>query len=413
MKYLFLDTNIYLHYIDVEQIDWNALFEDKKISIVVPSIVIREIDRHKDQSRGKIQKRAKTISTKFAKVFLENKSSKYPFVHCCDPNSDCFGNGFNINVNDDWFILSAIQSEFAKEDIVIISSDTNLLLKAKENELNFIMMPDKYKLKEELSDEEREIKALKDDLEKYKNRQPKPLITFGGEKTEIVFSKPQKGNIENAISAYMEKIRKENPYMNNMESDLYKAIGLSLHLYNKEQIDKYNNELDEYFEKEEKYRRFLLQKEILNRRFQKIFFYLTNTGTAQTGDMNIFIEFPSDIKLYNEKSKASVNDEKPIKPIFSNSLIGLNQNIFRAMNSTPLGYIQKPQTSYWDVDKELEEHEFHLQYSGLNHIMTLPLNIKDSIYIDTENCKNFTIRWRIIDSKLIEPREGILNVFIE
>ena len=71
MKYLFLDTNIYLHYIDVEQINWDKIVGDTSITIVVPRITIREIDQHKDQSRRKIQKRAKVISAKFAQGFLE------------------------------------------------------------------------------------------------------------------------------------------------------------------------------------------------------------------------------------------------------------------------------------------------------------------------------------------------------
>lgn len=418
MKYLFLDTNIYLHYIDVEQIDWGNLCEDAEIKIVVPRIVIREIDKHKDQGRGKIQKRAKSISTKFAQVFLENKSSAYPFVDCSDPSSASFANSaFNTNINDDWFILSALQSGFAREDILIVSSDTNLLLKAKENELDFIMMPEKYRLKEELSDEEKEIKSLKAELDKYKNRQPKPLITFDGEETRIVLSKPKERNIENEVFAYMEKIRQENPYMEKTDSDLHRrTLGFPKSSYTKEQVDEYNEKLDEYFQEEEEVKRFLIQKENLDGRFQKLSFYLSNVGTAQTGNMNILIEFPSDIKLYNENSRSSVNDVKPTKPIFIDILTGLNRRALEALNNdflTPFGTVQKPQISYWNIDKELKEHKFHLQYSGLNHIMTLPLDIENSIYIDTGNCKNFTIRWCIIDSKLIEPREGILNVVIK
>lgn len=41
MKYLFLDTNIYIHYIDVEQINWNKIVGDADITIVVPRITLR------------------------------------------------------------------------------------------------------------------------------------------------------------------------------------------------------------------------------------------------------------------------------------------------------------------------------------------------------------------------------------
>ena len=48
MKYLLLDTNIYMHYIDFEQIDWGTIIGDKEYEIVVPYTVIKEIDKYKD-----------------------------------------------------------------------------------------------------------------------------------------------------------------------------------------------------------------------------------------------------------------------------------------------------------------------------------------------------------------------------
>lgn len=63
------------------------------------------------------------------------------------------------------FILSALKSGYDIQNIVVISSDNNLLLKAKENGLVHRKMPKTYLIKEELSEEEKEIKALKQELE--------------------------------------------------------------------------------------------------------------------------------------------------------------------------------------------------------------------------------------------------------
>ena len=57
MKYLFLDTNIFLHFVDFEQIPWADLIGDSEITIVVSDIVAQEIDKHKDTARGKISLR--------------------------------------------------------------------------------------------------------------------------------------------------------------------------------------------------------------------------------------------------------------------------------------------------------------------------------------------------------------------
>ena len=414
MKYLFLDTNIYLHYMDVEQIDWNEIVGDTNITIVVPRVTIREIDQHKDQSRGKIQKRAKAISAKFAQIFLDGKTFKYTFALCDEPAASSFDGGkFNIHINDDWFILSALHSNYDVADIVVISSDTNLLLKAKENGLDFRKMSDEYRLKEELSDEEKEIKALKAELEKYKNRQPKPSVIFEKEESDkLILKRPNKRDLEDELSIYMENLKKEYPYWERgkvcTSSNLF---GLNL-LVTQEQIDKYNAELNDYFEEEEEFQRFLLQKDILDERFRELSFGISNDGNAQTGDMNVFIEFPEHINLYNRDSKISIDNIAPVKP----TSYGLDRKFLRSMEVE--NYLRPfgngiPQIYCWDTEHPIKKREFKFKYSNLNHGMIRYLDIKDSIYIDIGSCDSFNIRWGIIDSKLIEPIEGILHVIIE
>ena len=414
MKYLFLDTNIYIHYIDVEQINWNKIVGDADITIVVPRITLREIDQHKDQNRGKIQKRAKAISAKFAQIFLDGKTFKYTFALCDEPAASSFDGGkFNIHINDDWFILSALHSNYDVTDIVVISSDTNLLLKAKENGLDFRKMSDEYRLKEELSDEEKEIKALKAELEKYKNRQPKPSVIFEKEESDkLILKRPNKRDLEDELSIYMENLKKEYPYWERgkvcTSSNLF---GLNL-LVTQEQIDKYNAELNDYFEEEEEFQRFLLQKDILDERFRELSFGISNDGNAQTGDMNVFIEFPEHINLYNRDSKISIDNIAPVKP----TSYGLDRKFLRSMEVE--NYLRPfgngiPQIYCWDTEHPIKKREFKFKYSNLNHGMIRYLDIKDSIYIDIGSCDSFNIRWGIIDSKLIEPIEGILHVIIE
>ena len=414
MKYLFLDTNIYIHYIDVEQINWNKIVGDADITIVVPRITLREIDQHKDQNRGKIQKRAKAISAKFAQIFLDGKTFKYTFALCDEPAASSFDGGkFNIHINDDWFILSALHSNYDVADIVVISSDTNLLLKAKENGLDFRKMSDEYRLKEELSDEEKEIKALKAELEKYKNRQPKPSVIFEKEESDkLILKRPNKRDLEDELSIYMENLKKEYPYWERgkvcTSSNLF---GLNL-LVTQEQIDKYNAELNDYFEEEEEFQRFLLQKDILDERFRELSFGISNDGNAQTGDMNVFIEFPEHINLYNRDIKISIDNIAPVKP----TSYGLDRKFLRSMEVE--NYLRPfgngiPQIYCWDTEHPIKKREFKFKYSNLNHGMIRYLDIKDSIYIDIGSCDSFNIRWGIIDSKLIEPIEGILHVIIE
>jgi rRNA-processing protein FCF1 len=421
MKYLFLDTNIYLHYQDIEQVDWASVVNDGNITIVVPRIVIREIDKHKDTNKGKIQKRAKRVSSIFAKVFLNNESLKLPLVECGDPNQSLFdGYKFNISINDDWIILSALYSGYDKKNIVIVSSDNNLLLKAKDNDLSFKKMPDEYLLKVELSEEEKEIAKLKAEVERYRNRLSKPSIRFINGESKIVFQKPMKRNLQDELAYYMEELKAENPYMYSKSADPYydtysqwRNIRASLQPYTAEQIEFYNKQLDDFYNESEAYQKYILERQVLDEQFKELSFEIVNEGTAQTGDMVIFLEFPEEINLYDKNSKIHKDDIQPIKP----NITGLNRKLLRDLQTnemlSPFTGSGIPQLYCWDVQKEIEEHEFKFMESKLNHGIRMNLNIENSLYVDTLTCGDFKINWFISDSELVEPVKGELVVTIE
>lgn len=47
-QYLLIDTNIFLHCLSLDQIDWNAIFPKQRLVLVICPQVIRELNKHKD-----------------------------------------------------------------------------------------------------------------------------------------------------------------------------------------------------------------------------------------------------------------------------------------------------------------------------------------------------------------------------
>ena len=88
MKYVFLDTNVFLQFKDFEQIHWSELIRDNDFTIVVPHVVSREIDKHKDSARGKVQKRAKKVSRKQASAFLDEEKLRVSIEYCASHPSN-------------------------------------------------------------------------------------------------------------------------------------------------------------------------------------------------------------------------------------------------------------------------------------------------------------------------------------
>ena len=54
------------------------------VTIVLASIILREVNEHKDTSKGGIRNRVKNMSEKFNNILLKNRQSRVPLLHCCE-----------------------------------------------------------------------------------------------------------------------------------------------------------------------------------------------------------------------------------------------------------------------------------------------------------------------------------------
>lgn len=415
MKYLVLDTNVYLHFKNFEQIDWKSLLQDE-VTICVPQRVLLEIDKHKDQSRGKIQKRAKALSARFYEIFLAGATPQVPVMDLANPPANAFDNPqYHQEISDDWIILSALHSPISNADIVIVGYDNGILLKAKQHGLGFYKMPDSLLLAEEPSDEEKEIKRLTQQLAKYENRLPKPIVEFENETPLLTINKPIFVDVKKELETYETELKATHRYENLSDKpvdDFTLAMQplLSLTHSTLGQKQEYNKALDEYFEKKLRLKEFQRGSQFMDQRFVKLDLWLSNVGTSALGNTVVFINFPQEVSVYSQHSKVTVRCEDPKEPVLKNNLTVYNASLMNVLNND---YKHTEDIEIWDVRKKLEQTEFKFQSAHLLHTMRHPLDGKDDLYIDIATCGNFTIEWTVIDSELIEPVKGQLHVVIK
>lgn len=415
MKYLVLDTNVYLHFKNFEQIDWKLLFQDE-VTICVPQKVLAEIDKHKDQSRGKIQKRAKALSARFYEIFLAGSTPLLPVMDVANPPAYAFDDSqYHQEISDDWIILSALHSPISNADIVIVGYDNGILLKAKQHGLGFYKMPESLLLAEDPSDEEKEIKRLTQQLAKYENRQPEPVVEFEDETSLLTIHKPQFVDIKKELEIYETEIKTTHRYESLSDSpvdDFTLAMQPSLNLTHSTfgQKKEYNKELDDYFEKKLRLKEIQLDRQFMEQRFVKLNLWLSNGGTSPLGNTVVFINFPPQVAIYNQHSKMIVRCEDPKEPVLKNNLTVYNESLMNVLNND---HKHTEDIEIWDFRKNLEQSEFKYHSSNLLHNMCHLLEMKDDLYIDIATCGNFTIDWKIIDSELIEPVRGQLHVVVK
>ncbi len=418
MTYLFLDTNIYLHYNDYEQIKWKDYITDiGEFSIVVPGIVRQEINKQKDKANSKIKNKAIRLISRLKNISLYGGTSEIPLLIYGYPPADSYdGIKFRRDCQDDTVILSVLdfKKDYPDDRIILIAADFDVLLKAKENGIEFLELPASEKLGNELSEEEKKIKELEQQVALYKNRLPELEISFQNGERLLKLKRPDTPDIDKLIEAKVKEEKERHPillvvqedHINYLESQILNTVSNA-------DIRRYNGELQDYFKEYENYIRKKLTWEVISQGLETIIIKVTNIGTLKADKIYCTFKFPDNIFLYDRKN---VSVEKVVKPILSQSPNGshaINQN-----RKLMISFAEAEGTRYeniecYDLSYSYAQKIYDKSISDLEHCFEWIISFKDDFFIDTRTCKNFKIEYTFIVSNLPKPITGDLNVVFE
>ena len=420
MKYLFLDTNIFIHYKGFEDIPWKDLLSTKDdVTIVMTSIILREINGHKDSSKGKVKNRARKISEKLNAILLKGQSSRVPLIYFREtPIKEHEKEIYDLTVNDDRFLLNVLHSSYPKDDVYVVSNDTDLLLKAKEAGLNILQMDETFRSTEEPTEEEKELKKVKEELARWTDRRADPKLLFSDTRSDVLnFErlnfKPLNEIVEEQVAAEATRYPEEKDeevtydnYFDNFQNQLsMSSIRLNSHTPAQKAV--FNQMRKEYLEAFRKKEELIVLKQMRKLAFKRLKMVLLNDGTAQTGDVHITLRFPDSAKIYTPRdSKESYSFEPPVKPQFNRAFAQLAG----ITNLASIGYVPDNSVEMWNPDKPASKLEYSFDISRLTH--GLQVEIDKEIYINTEVVQEFEIEWFIADSSLIDHKYGKLKVVV-
>lgn len=328
-KLIFLDTNIYLHYQPFYQINWLEILKAENITIIVPPITIRELNKHKDSNQqARVRNRAGVVIKKLFEIFETNSNAmldrgvgirhedREPLINFEEYILD-------RNIQDDNLIASALATKFENpnDEILIITSDfgLNLLGKARRLEIQTVRLPEKLKLPDDLNLEEKEIKKLEEEIRILKNKIPKLSLVFsnGQQHKEFDVEKPTIFTKE-LFDTEIEKLRLSYPKLNFKDTqDKTTSASLNLMLsLSKDDVEQYNNELEVFFENFRKYLEYKFRYQKRINRTLKLEIVAKNEGDAPADDIDVFMHFPDGFKLIEENDFSELSDppRPPQKP---------------------------------------------------------------------------------------------------
>ena len=182
MTYIFIDTNIFLHFQDFQKIDWLTEIAVEKCTIVVAPIVLDELDEKKIGT-SRIGNKARQVLNQIERL-IDNPqiADNIAFEVILDkPLQNIYEeNGLNFLEQDHRLIASIIdfKQKRSVKNIVLCTNDIGPRLRAKQFSIGTLKLSDKYLLPTQESEEEKKLRKLEQENQKLKNRIPELSLRF-------------------------------------------------------------------------------------------------------------------------------------------------------------------------------------------------------------------------------------------
>ena len=168
--YVFLDTNVYLHFRDFDQVDWPKTLGLESVCIVVAPITLAELDKFKyDQTSKRRKKRSRSITKRLnALIFsgsagaaIEVRPGVTLLALTDSPELSAYP-GLSAEVQDDHLIASALTlaTSVGTANVAIVADDGGLLNKARARGLKAILVDQDLRLPDEPTEDEIRVRDL-------------------------------------------------------------------------------------------------------------------------------------------------------------------------------------------------------------------------------------------------------------
>lgn len=437
MIYIFLDTNIFLHFRFFVEIPWHSLFGEP-YQIVLAPVVVDELDKHKRNPNGKIASRARKVLGRFEDIV--SKPTSFPLQYLTKrPSPETFQK-FQLDRQEQDDCILATIVEFGHkhnmDEIIFISNDTGPRFRASSLEIKTGRLPEDLQDPSEISDEQKQIQTLIQENNKLKNAKPKVFLAFENDTTifKAKLTPFQKSEEEYIASQYEDILEQypdmeyEDPNKKNREIDeklksvptgieelrLISQKVLWFNQITKEQVESYNQKLNDFFHKYREYLKEDYKYKKIHSLTVPIDLKMYNEGNAPAVDIDIWLHFPDGFELLN-KSDFPGEPSKPTPPHRPTSKFDIGESypnlqhiapVWNIANSIPDVNLNKP-----DIRKS-NSYEVNIHYESLKHFQSVSIDTLLIVFRSVSEIINWKIDYKIIVGNVPEPFSGCLSVVI-
>jgi len=433
VKFAFIDTNIFLHYAQPDEVDWCGVLGADSVTLVVAPVVIRELNNKKDTPGPKKTRVRAASALRWLGQFIGKSSPQIRknvdvLLQPHDPHIDF--NKFRLSqaINDDWLIAALLEfiQEAHAQNVLLATEDIGLIIKAQAHGIATQQLPEALKLPEEVEPAEKRAKELEEELRRLRNAMPDLYLVFDDDKSYVNVQLPSAPVFTSqSLREKIDEVKRKCPKLSKPTgysgADLIRGVVLV-----PEEIDEYNRSLDNYFRLYEEYLEKKANYELLKWGTVRLQIKLLDRGSAPAKDVDVRMHFPDGFGLYDEDGlrKAIIMPREPARPktrlegeasdaaalisaIESFSLTGLSPPT--SMRSMKTMYSN---VGYWSI-RQKDSFDTYAHVKELKHYLRTSLEPLFVVFPSRDAAKSFSIDYDLIAANVPEKINGKLHLVVE
>jgi hypothetical protein len=318
--FLLPDTNIFLHFRPLREIDWRCLASADSVTLLIAPVVIRELNRHKDLPRSdKLRDRA-IKALRFLNACFKGEvglhfppSVKLEFLR--EPKIDFSSHELSKDIADDHLIASALDASFSREGFVfIVTDDLGLQIKA-QGKTSVLGLPEELRLPYEVEPDRKRILELEKQLNELQLALPDLAVTTAGGASLHEMSLPDFENVSEAdIEGKVSEARAKHPPMvlNTAES-VVPSVVFDFSAVENARKEKFNEGLQRYYQHLRHYYEAVAAVRLWWSSTVELELWLRNTGGKPADDIDVYLHFPDGFEVLEYENLPDLPKE-PLAP---------------------------------------------------------------------------------------------------
>lgn len=425
----FLDTNAFLHYAPISEVDWLDLLKADDAVIMISHVVIRELNKQKDLGeKKKLRKRAGSALMKIAAL---SRQSAPAYIRNCvelrfrehDPLIDFPAYKLNDKLSDDWLIATMLEyrQEVPGIRLVLVTNDVGLELKAIGHGLECLELPENYMLPDDPDPDQIRTQELERELLAYKKNLPDLRLAFEGgrDRIQIRLVKVPLGS-EEEVCTKMAEVRATRPKV--VKADRYSGADLMRGGVGPLDIDRYNKRMDEFYRAYEQYLKATGLLEDSQRRLCQLDLVLENAGSCPAKDIDVDLHLPDGLRVADDVESLLTYPSEPKAPEGPKSLLQERAEMIgsiKPVSGLDIGNIEL--RAIEDIGRNVsrpvirrtDSLEIHFHVRELKHTCQADFDPLFVLFDSWATTRSFTIDYELLASNVPRLVAGQLHIIVD